>query len=180
MEKRERYSKLIFIFFIIFLIWSLLQFIAPFSLQGNSVEDLSGSVGLHDNKELIENMPFPWNNIYSCGDSMCHQISSRSFFINGNQMPFCSRCTAIWIGVAIGLGFMFFYKIDLDEKLIFLIIIGLVPIGIDGIGQTLKFWESTNFIRLATGLLTGTVCGLAIGYIIDEISKTYILKKNKK
>ena len=49
-------------------------------------------------------------------------------------MPFCSRCTAIWLGLAIGLGFMIFYRIKLDEKFFFILIIGIVPLVIDGIG----------------------------------------------
>ncbi len=170
MEGREKSSRLIILlFFISFVIWTLLQFFAPLAMQNNSVNDLSGSVGVSNNKKLIDEMPSPWNFIYSCGDRLCHQKAERSFFINGNQMPFCSRCTAIWLGLAIGLGFIVFYKIKLDEKFLFFIIIGIVPIGIDGVGQFFGLWESTNIIRLITGLLIGIVCGIAIALIIDEI-----------
>jgi len=92
-------------------------------------------------------------------------------------MPFCSRCTAIWLGLAIGLGFMVFYKIELNEKFLYLIFIGLIPIGIDGVGQLIGLWESTNVIRVITGLLVGVVCGIAIGVIIDEIKS---IAKEKK
>jgi len=114
-------------------------------------------------------MPAPWNIVYGCGDRLCHQKADRSFFINGNQMPFCSRCTAIWLGLTIGLGLMVFYKIELDERFLILIVIGIVPIGIDGVGQLLNLWESTNIIRSITGLLAGFVCGIAIALIVDEI-----------
>lgn len=169
MERREGSSKWIILFFIPFLIWILLQFLAPLALQPASVDDLSGYVGVADNEKLLDEIPLPWNTIYSCGDRLCHQKAERSFFINGNQMPFCSRCTAIWLGLAIGLGFMVFYKIELNEKFLFLILIGIVPIGIDGVGQLFQLWESTNIIRLITGLLIGIVCGIAIALIIDEI-----------
>jgi uncharacterized membrane protein len=180
MEKREKSSRLIiFIVFIPFLIWILLQFIAPIALPSSSVNDLTGHTGIKDNENIINEMPSPWNSIYDCGDTLCHQKSERSFFISGNQMPFCSRCTAIWLGLVIGLGFLIFYKIALDEKFILLIILGLTPIGIDGVGQLLGFWESSNFIRVITGLLVGIVCGLAIGLIIDEIREMYISRKSK-
>jgi uncharacterized membrane protein len=170
MERREKsFSLVIFIFFLPFFVWILLQFLAPFALPYASVNDLSGLTAISDNEKLIENMPLPWNIVYSCGDRLCHQKAERSFFLNENQMPFCSRCTAIWLGLAIGLGFMVFYKLKLNEKFIYLIIIGLVPIGIDGVGQLFGFWESTNVIRLVTGSLAGIVCGIAIGIIIDEI-----------
>ncbi len=177
MEKRGKSSRLILLFFIPFLIWILFQFIAPLTISTSSIDNLSGMVGVADNEHLINKIPWPWDAIYSSGDRLCHQQASRSFFINGNQMPFCSRCTAIWFGFAIGLGFMVFYKIKLNEKFLILLIIGIVPIGIDGIGQLFGFWESTNIIRLITGLLVGIVCGIAIALIIDEIIN--LLKEKK-
>ena len=109
---------------------------------------------------------------------MCHQKSERSFFINGNQMAFCSRCTSIILGIAIGVGFMFFYKFELNDRFIFIILIGFIPVGVDGLGQLFGFWESTNLIRFITGILVGIVTGIAIGAIIDELS-TIRLKKAK-
>ena len=170
MERKERcFRRLTFVLFVLFSLWISLQFLAPLALPENSVQDLSGLVVVYDNEYTIDNMDFPWSFIYSAGDRLCHQKAERSFFINGNQMPFCSRCTAIWLGFAIGLGFMVFYKIELNEKFLILILIGIVPIGIDGVGQLFQLWESTNIIRLITGLLIGIVCGIAIALIIDEI-----------
>ncbi len=180
MEKRGRFSKTIIAFFVLFLLWTALQFLAPMFLPQDSVEDLTGITVVIDNEGAINEMPFPWNVIYSTGDSLCHQKADRCLFINGNQMPFCSRCTAIWLGLAVGLGFMIVYKIQLDRKFIFLIIMGLVPVGIDGLGQLFGFWESTNVIRMVTGLLTGIVCGVAIGLIIDEIREIRQAKNIKK
>jgi uncharacterized membrane protein len=59
-------------------------------------------------------------------------------------------------------------------------ILGIVPIGIDGIGQLFGFWESTNIIRVITGLLTGMVCGVTLGVIVDEIKTIHIFKNIKK
>jgi len=177
MEKREKsFSFIIFLFFIPFLLWIFLQLFAPVFLPNNSVKNLSGIVGIQDHQGTTENMQFPINIVYSCGDRLCHQKAERSFFINGNQMPFCSRCTAIWLGMTIGIGFMIFYKILPDKKFLILIIIGIVPIAIDGVGQLINLWESTNIVRLITGLLVGIVTGLAIGIIIDELNE---LKRKK-
>jgi len=181
MERRVRFFKITILFlFIPFLLWTILQFLAPISLPQGSVEDLSGLTAVSDNEKIINDMPSPWNSIYSIGDRLCHQRADRSFFINGNQMPFCSRCTAIWIGITTGLAFMIFYKIKLDGRFIILIIIGLVPIAIDGLGQLVNLWESTNISRLITGILIGVVCGLALGIIVDELKDIFKLIKNKK
>ena len=169
MERREKSSKIILIIFIVFLLWSMLQFLAPLAAPQNSIDDLTGLVGVADNDEALSNVPAPWNAVYSIGDRFCHQRAERSFFINGNQMPFCSRCTAIWLGFAVGLGLTIFLKIELTEKFLLLILLGIVPIGIDGMGQQIGLWESTNIIRVTTGLLTGTVCGVTVGVIIDEM-----------
>ena len=179
MERREKSSRLVIILFICFFIWILLQFLAPLALPQGSVNDLTGLVGLSDNENLIEDMPAPWGSIYGCGDRLCHQKEDRSIIINDNQMPFCVRCTAIWLGLAIGLAVMVFYKIKLDGKFLLVIFIGLIPIGIDGVGQLFGLWESTNIVRFITGLLVGIVCGISIVLIIDEVRGIY-QEKNKK
>ena len=170
MERRkQRLKNLVFVFFLLFLIWIFLQFLAPFALPSDSVSDLSGIVGFSDNENVIQNMSFPWDAVYSSGDRLCHQRADRSLFLNGNEMPYCSRCTAIWLGLAIGLGFMVLYTLELNEKFLIAIALGLIPIGIDGIGQLLGFWESTNVVRILTGLPAGIICGVAIGIILEEL-----------
>ena len=180
MERRGKSSRIvILIFFIFFLTWSVLQFLAPLSLPHGSINNLSGLTVVSDNDELFSKLPIPWNVVYSIGDRLCHQKAERSFFINDNQMPFCSRCTAIWLGLVIGLLFMIFYKIQLDGKFMFIILLCVFPMGLDGVGQLIGLWESTNLIRFITGLLTGFICGVAIGVIIDEFKGIIVLKKNK-
>jgi len=156
----------------------MLQVLGPIFLPTGSVTDLSGLTALSDNEDEIRKMPVPYNTIYSIGDRLCHQKADRSFFINDNQMPFCARCTAIWLGLAVGIFFMIFFEIKLSEKIFFMILIGLFPLGIDGVGQLLGLWESTNLIRFLTGLLTGIVSGIALGVIIDEL-KTIFTQKSK-
>ncbi|MCJ2533648.1 MAG: DUF2085 domain-containing protein [Candidatus Thermoplasmatota archaeon] len=180
MQRRAKYFRsVIFIFFVLFSLWILLQFLAPLALPKGSVSDLSGLVAISDNEDTINDMGLPWGFVYSAGDRLCHQKAERSFFINDNQMPFCSRCTAIWLGFAIGLGFMVFYVIELNGKFLFALLISLVPIGVDGVGQLFGFWESTNIIRVITGLLIGIICGVAIGVIIDEIKTIHVFKNTK-
>ncbi len=181
MQRRAKcFKSIIFVFFVFFSIWILLQFLAPIALPKGSVSDLSGLVAISDNEDTINNMDFPWNFIYSAGDRLDHQKAERSFFINENQMPFCARCTAIWLGFAIGIGLMVFYVIELNGKFLFALLISLVPIGVDGVGQLLGFWESTNILRVITGLLIGVVCGIALGVIVDEIKTIILFKKIKK
>jgi uncharacterized membrane protein len=179
MKRRSHwFPSVIFVLFILFSVWIGLQFLAPFALPTGSVPDLSGAVGISDNSNIIKNMSFPWNVIYLSGDSLCHQQASRSLFFNGNQMPYCSRCTAIWLGIAVGLGFIMVFTFELTGVFLGALFVSLIPIGIDGVGQLLGFWESTNVIRLLTGLPAGIICGVAIGIIIDE--SKLLMEERKK
>ncbi len=173
------FQNLFFVFFICYLIWVLLLFLTPLLIPPGSVTNLSGVVGFSDNEAVTNDLPFPWNGIYSIGDRLCHQIPERSLFINGNEMPFCARCVAIWLGLALGLGFMVFFAIELDERFFYAIVVSLIPLGIDGVGQLFGFWESTNIIRILTGVPAGIICGVALGIIVDEIRSMHFFKKNE-
>ena len=73
----------------------------------------------------------------------------------------------------------FYPALALDEKFLIIILIGVIPIGIDGGGQLFNLWESNNIIRLITGMLIGIICGIAIAIIIDELTHIIYLKKPK-
>jgi len=181
LKRREQpWKSLVFVFFIFFLVWLLLQILAPLMLPPGSVPDLSGSAGLSDNEQAIQNISIPWNIVYTAGDRLCHQKLERSFIVNGNQMPFCSRCIGIFAGSTLGIGLMLFFRLPLDEKFLFFILIGIAPLAVDGIGQLFGLWESTNVIRVLTGLLAGGLTGIAIGAIIDEIKDMLAEKKKEK
>ncbi len=162
--------------FFVSLCWVILQFLAPLALPAHSVTDLSGLTAVSDNEEIIRDMPLPWNVVYRIGDRLCHQKAERSLFINGNQMPFCARCTGIWLGLIAGISLLLVYTFEINERFLGLVISGLIPIGIDGVGQLIGLWSSTQILRLFTGLIAGIVMGVALGVIIDEIQKF----RNKK
>lgn len=181
MQRRVKcFKSPLFVVFTLFFLFTLLQFLAPLSIPKNTLTDLSGYVALADNTEIIDQLNFPSKVIYSIGDRLCHQKPERSLFINGNQMPFCSRCTAIWVGIILGLVIELLLIIQLNEKILLYILLSLVPIGIDGTGQLLGLWESTNIVRIITGLLIGIASGVAIGIIIDEISSLNPFNKISK
>jgi uncharacterized membrane protein len=165
------------IIFLIVTIWTLGMIIAPLTLPSNSVGDLTGKVGPVDNEEITKDMNPYAQHYYSAGDVNCHTISERSFFINGNQMPFCARDVAIFFGLVIGLGIVLFIRFPIK---VWWIIGGLVPIGLDGGIQLLTSYESNNLFRVLTGVLAGLVTTLALGFVIYDISKSYQVKKESQ
>ncbi len=180
MKRRIRpFHSLFCAFLLLYMLWVLLLFLAPLVLPAGSITDFSGVVGSVDNDAAIKDLSFPWNVVYSIGDRLCHQKAERSLFVNGNQMPFCTRCTAIWFGLAVGLGLMVFYTIELNEKFFVAIILSIIPLGVDGVGQLFGFWESSNVVRFLTGFPAGMICGVALGIIYDEIRSLHIFKKTE-
>ncbi len=141
-------------------IWLALVFVAPLTLPAGSVTDLSGSVGSIDNWQRIERMNPLAGAVYLIGDSQCHQLLERSFVINGNQMPFCSRDLGIFIGLVAGMGLAFSGRFRIGLLLSLLL---LVPMGLDGGAQLISSYQSDNAIRLVTGILAG----IGLAYILD-------------
>ena len=102
---------------------------------------------------------------------LCHQMPSRSFFIFNAQMPVCARDAGIYGGMLLGaLAFPFVFGARNSKLLPMWILIGaMIPIGIDGGVQLVSgyfplpfvgAYESTNLLRLGTGLLMGIVMSL--------------------
>ena len=106
----------------------LLCFIAPAMMPEGSVPELSGranamdyategSWGNHDHGEdssvghdqSAHGGTFAWTElnplwafVYGFGDLNCHQKHERSWEINGNQMPVCTRDIGIFLGLFAG------------------------------------------------------------------------------
>ncbi len=156
------------IIFIIITIWSLGMIIAPLTLPPNSVNDLTGTVGPVDNQDQTEEMNGYARFYYQAGDTNCHTIKERSFFINGNQMPFCARDVAIFFGMALGIGIVLFVRFPIK---LWWVIGGLIPIGLDGGLQLVTSYESNNLFRVLTGGLAGVVTMFALGFVVYDVSK---------
>lgn len=127
-------------------------FVAPYTLPAHSVTDLSGKVGSVDNTQQISHMnPFA-QAIYYFGDVNCHQIAERSYYLNGNEMPVCARDLGILVGLPIMLFALAYVSI---RPKIWMVIVLLAPLALDGGIQYLTDYTSFNELRLFTGLLAG-------------------------
>ncbi len=148
--------------------WTLLILSGPFIVPEGHAKDLSGVVGSYDNRDVIERMNPVAKVVYYIGDVNCHQKSERSYSYNQNQMPFCARDVGIFAGLAIGFTYALGRRIELTLPLILL---SLVPIGIDGTVQLLTDYESTNIRRVFTGLIAGGVTGIALRIIANSLDR---------
>ena len=148
--------------------WTLLILSGPFMIPEGHAEDLSGVEGGYDNRDVIERMNPVAKVVYYIGDLNCHQKLERSYSYNQNQMPFCARDVGIFAGLAIGFTYALGRRIELTLPLILL---SLVPIGIDGTVQLLTDYESTNIRRVVTGLIAGGATGIALKIIANSLDR---------
>ena len=156
------------IFLVILWGWTLLILSGPLMIPEGQADDLSGAVGSYDNRDVIEQMNPISRLVYYLGDVNCHQKLERSYSYNQNQMPFCARDVGIFAGLTIGFTYALGRRIELTLPLILL---SLVPIGIDGTVQLLTDYESTNTKRVITGLIAGGATGIALRIIADSLDR---------
>lgn len=95
--------------------------------------------------------------------ALCHQISERSFWINGQPMAVCSRCLGIYAGFLGGwilLPFLTFFNFrkSVAYKKVFIVIVGINVL--DFLGNLLGFWQNTLISRLVLGLLAGSTAAV--------------------
>ena len=163
------FFKLNFILYLVCVVWLLIILIVPVAMPKGTIDfGDTGYVGYSEHYNEIQafNNPFV-ESVYNSGDRMCHMKSSRSLFINDNQMPYCARCFGVFFGFALGAAIASFIIVELKW---WMLVIGLGPIGLDGGIQLISNYESINFIRIITGSLAGVVTMMAMGLIIYEIS----------
>ena len=161
-------SSVILAVFLLSLVWLMLVFLSPMLVPSNTLVDLSGRVGGHENENQFKDLSAVPHAIYWLGDAECHQLAKRSYFINGNQMPFCARDLGLFIGLVAGFGAVTFYRFKIHP---FLALLGFVPIGIDGSIQAITSYESNNPLRLVTGLIAGVAGSLLLAHFVFVIEE---------
>ncbi len=169
---------------------------------GNEPHSENASMG-HDQSQ--HGGKFAWSEldvfsafVYGFGDLNCHQKHQRSWVINENQMPVCTRDIGIIIGIFIG-GLIFrkrglnrwtirdsIISVLPDEKVEpfyfndrrFLLAFGgiallLLPTALDGGIQAISGYESTNLKRLITGFPMGIGIGLLFAGVFAANPKPF-------
>ncbi|MBT60268.1 MAG: hypothetical protein CMA63_01780 [Euryarchaeota archaeon] len=160
----------------------------PFS-NGNTPASLAHE---HDDGTLHYHEPFAWSELdpysafmYMFGDLNCHNKHERTWQINGNQMPVCTRDVGIFFGLAVG-GLVFsrygHNRWTLRDTSLSILpdtwvatiyrknyrtyawlgfsLLLCLPLVIDGFTQLLTQYESNNFTRPLTGVPFGAVIAL--------------------
>ncbi|MFQ6061302.1 MAG: DUF2085 domain-containing protein [Thermoplasmata archaeon] len=196
MKHRILESRVLLVLFAFSFFATLSIFLVPFLIPPGTVTNLNGSANSIDYNELWEALPFFPRIVYYAGDAECHQISNRTIYLNGNQMPVCARDTSIFLFLTVGLflgmlsrrnyyisagllsilprkfGMFIERRIGAKWFTTIFVFVCLAPVAIDGGLQLLTEYESTNLLRVITGFPAGLVAGLLLAIMIKSFKAT--------
>lgn len=85
----------------------------------------------------------------------CHGIPERCLIAWGTPMPICARCTAIYAGLALVATSFRILPLLRERTARIILYAATIPMAIDGLTQLAQVRQSTNELRLITGLLAG-------------------------
>ncbi len=93
---------------------------------------------------------------------MCHGKVERCLTLFGARMPICARCVGIYAGMLLGI--LAFWAVPLLREKVMrgVAFAATVPLALDGLTQLAGLRESTNELRIATGVIAGLAFGLWI------------------
>lgn len=117
--------------------------------------------------------------LYHFFSYICHQLSDRSFHIEGEQFGVCARCFGVYFGLLFGfLIYPLWRSIDNIEPIPrYWLFLSLIPITIDWSLTIFGIWENTHLSRFITGLILGTACSTFIVPAAVEITRNFTHKR---
>ncbi len=148
---------------VIFGVLLILLVAAPFMFPYGTFLDLDGSPSVMDHD---------WSSygagglLYAFGDLICHQEQSRTFILNGSEMPVCIRDTGLLMGFVSGLVGNIFLQGYLREK--WTLYIGfalLVPTAIEWAAESVTHADLPE-IRFVLAIISGIGAAMVVGYAL--------------
>lgn len=192
------FSKLLLGTLLLSVAYSAANVLAPLAVPSGTAVALDGAANRVDNAAIWNTMwVFP-EVVYYLGDAQCHQMATRTIFLNGNEMPMDARMSSIYLWANLGLLAAMFATpstsvaqgivnalprraqpwlrghLGPNVTAALVIVLGLLPVAVDGFAQLLLPYESTNVKRFLTGIPTGLVAGLLVGVLMTSIRQVEV------
>lgn len=112
--------------------------------------------------------------IYAAGALICHQRPERSFFVAGQQLPVCARCTGLYVGgAAMFLAWWGWKLVTRRAPIQFTAATALravaaagVPTVVSWTSGVLGVWDGSNLVRAVLAI----PLGLAAGAVVAAVS----------
>lgn len=119
---------------------------------------------------------------YEAFSLFCHQISERSFHVDGNQFAVCSRCTGLYAGFAFAaLAYPLARSVKwADMPPLIWLLVAAIPMGIDFMLGHFEIWPNTHLSRFSSGALLGAVAGFYVMPGLIALSTVLPMPKHKE
>lgn len=91
---------------------------------------------------------------------MCHGIRERCLLLFDVPMPICARCVGIYTGLLAGIALFLLLPVLRERTMRIVAFLAVTPLAIDGFTQLAGLRESTNPLRLSTGIVAGLALGM--------------------
>lgn len=113
---------------------------------------------------------------YEFFSRICHQLDSHSFHLAGFKFAVCIRCTSIYASFFLGLLFFPMIKrtkiVNVHSARVLLL--SLVPMGIDVALATSGIHEITTMTRGTTGLIFGLALAIVLVPVLEEFADKFL------
>lgn len=107
---------------------------------------------------------------------LCHQLPSRSPHVGGVQLAACHRCLGIYgglLGASLAFGMLWRWEPWLGHHAKYLLLLALLPVGIDWAGHVLGLWINTPLSRTLTGSVLGLIVGLYFARAMVQAASSF-------
>lgn len=120
--------------------------------------------------------------LYTFFGYICHQISERSFHVEGEKFAVCARCFGVYFGLLAGIAaYPLWRRVEDVEPLPRIwLFLSLIPIGVDWALGVFGIWDNTHLSRFVTGMILGAACAVYIVPALVEITRHLTAKKALK
>ncbi len=119
---------------------------------------------------LVITYPFS-KRIYSI---VCHQITSKTFIINGERLLVCARCSGIYIGALFSSLISLFYSSKIIKN-INLFLYSIILLTLDVFFSSAGIYHYSKLLAFLTGIFFGSVSFL---YILNAIEINLLKESN--
>jgi uncharacterized membrane protein len=99
---------------------------------------------------------------------MCHGIVTRCLTLFDVPMPICARCTGIYLGMLAGLAAFLVVPWVEEKAMRIAAFIAVTPLAIDGLTQLVRLRESTNALRMGTGIAAGAAFAMWVLSAVEQ------------
>jgi uncharacterized membrane protein len=114
--------------------------------------------------------------VYAIGSLICHQLPERSFFLGGQPLPVCARCTGLYLSGAAGAMGWLAWKvargwrpIELSPGLaVRLVGVGSIPTAVTVATAMAGIWDGSNAVRALLAIPLGVSAGGVVASVLTK------------